>query len=69
MFLRERKSTDLVEVMDLQALFDPFKEAFKGRLNVGEDLPEPTQFQKADVVFPSGEDLPACWVNPKYRES
>ncbi len=69
MFLKERKTNDLVEVLNLAALFDPFCNDFKGRLNAGEDLPEPTQFMKADVVFPSGEDLPTCWMNPHYRDT
>ncbi|MGD8378673.1 MAG: acetyltransferase [Gammaproteobacteria bacterium] len=69
MFLKHVSSGHLVEVLDLQALFDPHKAQVTGRFNVGEDLPEPEHFKKARLVFPSGEDLPRCWCDPHYREA
>jgi len=68
-YLKERKSGDLVEVLDLSALFDPFKSDVAGRFHAGEELQEPQVFAKADLVFPSDEKLPRCWVDPKYRSS
>lgn len=69
MFLKQRHSDDLVEVLNTAELFDPFCTQFTGRLNCGEDLPEASQFQKDDVVFASGENLPDCWKNANYRET
>ena len=69
MFLRETKSKHLVEVMNLGDLFDPTKPGFTGRYNWGEDVPPPEQFAKSDVVFPSGEALPRCWVDVHYRDN
>ncbi|MGV6818498.1 MAG: hypothetical protein ACWA44_14675 [Thiotrichales bacterium] len=68
MFLSEKNSGHLVEVLDVAQLFDPFSKTFTGRLNYGEDLPEPQDFNKADVAFQSGEPLPKCWVDPHYRD-
>lgn len=68
MFLKEKDTGHLVEVLDIQSLFDPFSEAVKGRLNFGEDLPEPDQFSKMSLCFPSGENLPRCWTDPHYRD-
>lgn len=69
MFLREKESKHLVEVIDLDALFDPTKTEFEGRYNWGEDVPPPEAFTKTDVVFPSGELLPRCWQDPHYRDN
>jgi hypothetical protein len=67
MYLKHKASGDMVEVMDLSALFDPFKGAVRGRYHWGEELQEPATFQKVDLTFPSGEGLPRCWVDPHYR--
>lgn len=68
MFLKERKSGELVEVLDTQALFDPFKTKIQGRYNAGEELPEPQTFVKDELEFLSGESLPRCWVDAHYRD-
>jgi hypothetical protein len=67
MFLKHRPTGNMVEVTDLALLFDPFKPALRGRLHAGEELQETEDFRKAELVFPSGEALPRCWVDPKYR--
>jgi hypothetical protein len=68
MFLKESKTGHLVEILNLQDLFDPFKEQVEGRYNVGEDLPPAEQFPKANLSFPSDEALPRCWLDPHYRD-
>lgn len=67
MFLRHKASNDLVEVMDLPALFDPFKSSISARLHAGEDMQDTEDFVKSDLAFPSGEALPVCWVDPNYK--
>lgn len=69
MFLKESRTGELVEVMDTAELFDPFRDSVTGRYNAGEDLPDPTQFRKTDLVFPSNETLPRCWLDPDYRHA
>lgn len=68
MFLKQNSSGHLVEVLELKNLFDPYDDAILGRLNVGEELPEPEKFAKTDLVFLSGEALPRCWTDPHYRD-
>ena len=67
MFLKEAKSGDLVEVLDLPSLFDPNRDSVNGRFHVGEEMPDPSDFAKGDLIFPSGEALPRCWVDPHYK--
>ncbi|OGI47923.1 MAG: acetyltransferase [Candidatus Muproteobacteria bacterium RBG_16_65_34] len=68
MYLKHKKSGDLVEVLDLEALFDPFQSGVRGRFHAGEELQEPATFEKTGLVFPSGEGLPRCWTDAHYRE-
>lgn len=68
MFLKQIEADHLVEVLRPEELFDPTRPTFMGRLNIGEDMPDPSQFNKAQVCFPSGEPLPRCWVDVHYRD-
>lgn len=67
MFLKERATDELVEIIDTAQLFDPFQSSVLGRYNAGEDLPDPQLFEKGRLVFCSGEGLPRCWIDPDYR--
>lgn len=67
MYLKHTQSGDLVEVIGLPALFDPFAEAIEGRIHAGEEMQEPAAFSKVELMFPSGELLPRCWIDPEYR--
>lgn len=67
MYLKHSKNGDLVEVMDLDALFDPNLASVKGRYHAGEEMPEPSEFNKAELLFPSDEALPRCWTDVNYK--
>ena len=66
--LRQDEASSLVEVLDLPQLFDPFQEQVQGRLHGGEELQDPAAYAKGDLVFPSGEALPRCWLDAQYRQ-
>jgi len=66
MFLKTRNDGSLMEVLDLQHLFDPFAPAVQGRLHAGEELQDAELFAKSELLFPSGEALPRCWVDAGY---
>ena len=68
MLLMEKDTGHLIEVLEPTEVFDPFKDSFTGRLDVGEDVAEPDSFEKKMVCFLSGENLPRCWVDPNYRD-
>ena len=53
--------------MDLKLLFDPFSSSVPGKLHAGEELQDLESQMKSDLVFPSGEALPECWVKPDYN--
>lgn len=67
MYLKHSPSSDFVEVMDLKALFNPCENEISGRFHAGEELQDASMFNKADLVFPSNEPLPKCWIDPDYR--
>ena len=67
MYLKDKKSGDLVEVMDTHVLFDPNQREITGRFHAGEEMQDPASFAKADLIFPSGEALPKCWVDTDYK--
>lgn len=67
MFLHSKRAGALVKVLDADELIDPSKNAIQGRIQEGEEEQEPEQFVKTDLIFPSGESLPRCWVDADYR--
>lgn len=69
MFLKVRHNDDasLVEVLNVRQLFNPFDTQVQGRLHGGEELQDPGDFSKAELIFPSGESLPRCWVDSHYK--
>lgn len=67
MYLKDKNNGDLVEVLDTEALFDPNQAEISGRYHAGEEMQDPASFAKADLIFPSGESLPRCWVDTAYR--
>lgn len=69
MLLKQVHTDHLIEVLDLKALIDPTKDAFQGRLNVGQEPPAPEMFKKTDVCFPSDESLPRAWLDAHYRDA
>jgi hypothetical protein len=68
MFLKDRTSGDLVEVLSLRDLFDPFQVEVVGRYQQGEEVQDPEKLKKAELIFPSGEALPQSWIDPHYRD-
>ena len=68
MYLKEKDAGHLVHVLDLQGLFDPHDQSVKCERHYGEEAQDAEQFQKAGLVFPSGEALPRCWTDPHYRD-
>ena len=67
MYLRDKGNGDLVEVLDMSAMVDPCRDALQGRYHAGEELQDPATFRKSDLAFPSGEELPRCWVDADYQ--
>ena len=67
MYLMHRPSGDLVEVLNLEALFDPCRREVSGRFHTGNQMQETAAFTKDDLTFTSGEYLPRCWLDPACK--
>ena len=67
MFLKETRTGDLVDVVDMGALVNPFAQQVNVQYQSGQDLADPVAIDKQNLAFPSGEELPECWVNGYYR--
>jgi hypothetical protein len=68
MFIKQRATGKLVEVLSMRDLFNPMHATLIGRFHAGEEVQEPEELAKADLVFCSGEDLPKCWTDVHYRD-
>ena len=69
MFLKARSSDELIEVLSMKDLFDPFCNTLIGRYQHGEDPQDPEKFDKPGLTFASGEPLPRCWLDAHYRDN
>jgi len=69
MYLRDKTSGDLVEIMDITAMADPCMMQLEGRFHAGEELQDVARFAKDNLEFPSGEALPRCWLDAAYRNT
>jgi len=68
MLLKLNSNGKLVDIIDIQALMNPFHHEVSGQVQWGEDLSDPENYSKSELRFLSGEHLPTCWVNSHYRE-
>lgn len=67
MFLQEQESGNLVEILSIESLSDPASSEIEGRFHAGQEMQNPETFPKSKLIFPSGESLPQCWLDPDYR--
>ena len=67
MFLKSKRNGTLVEILTVGDLFDPCLKEVTGQLHAGEEMQDPAAFMKSELVFPSGESLPQCWLEPNYH--
>ncbi len=67
MFLKQKKEGHLLEVLTLKDLVNPIHAEVIGRLHYGEEMQDAEKFAKDNLIFPSGEPLPRCWVDIHYR--
>jgi hypothetical protein len=59
----------MIEILSLSDLFDPFNKTLVGRYQHGEEVQDPEKFNKSNLQFLSGEDLPECWLDAHYRDN
>ncbi|HEY9728197.1 MAG TPA: acetyltransferase [Chroococcales cyanobacterium] len=69
MFLKDKETGTLVQVIDIEELFDPNKNSISGQTQAGQEEQNPDSFEKNNLKFPSGEDLPRCWMDTNYQQA
>ena len=69
MYLQHRQTGKMIEVLSVNDLYNPMHETLIGRYHYGEEAQEPERFDKSDLLFCSGEDLPRCWTDVHYRDA
>jgi hypothetical protein len=69
MFLQDKQTGTLVEILDVEALFNPARDAVTIQGQEGEEEQEPEAYSKDRLIFPSGESLPRCWLDADYRNN
>ncbi len=68
MYLKHVPTGDLVEVLDLPDVINPATPTVRARSYINDMIQRPENFLKTELVFPSGEPLPLCWIDSHYFE-
>lgn len=66
MFLKNKQTGDLIEILNVEELFNPNKDSVSGQNQTGQEEQEKASFEKKELIFPSGESLPRCWMDENY---
>lgn len=69
MLLQLKDSGELLKILDVQKLIDPSIDTIHARDQEGQEEQSPEAYKKEDLVFPSGESLPCCWMDVNYRNA
>lgn len=69
MLLQVKDTSDLVKIVDIQELIDPNIDTVHGKEQEGQEEQDTDSFKKENLVFPSGENLPRCWLDANYRKA
>lgn len=67
MLLKNKQDEGLIQIAQLDELIDPFQDKVTGQIQAGQNEQPPEPFSKKDLVFPSGESLPKCWLDSDYK--
>jgi len=67
--LQIKDSGELVKILDVQELIDPNHNVVRAQEQEGQEEQQPDSYQKDNLVFPSGESLPRCWIDANYRNA
>lgn len=68
MFLIQKSTSKLIEVLNPRDLMNPKAHKIQGCYHAGEELQDPEDFNKEDLTFQSGEEMPLCWTDEGYRK-
>ncbi|MBW4502512.1 MAG: acetyltransferase [Scytonema hyalinum WJT4-NPBG1] len=69
MLLQLKNSGELVKVIDVQELINPNQDVVHAQQQEGQEEQQADSYKKENLVFPSGESLPRCWLDADYRNA
>jgi len=69
MLMQDKTTGVLVKVLDVEELINPNKNAIAGQSQSGQEEQQPESFNKENLIFPSGEQLPRCWIDVDYKKA
>ncbi|MCX7596651.1 MAG: acetyltransferase [Fischerella sp.] len=69
MLLQIKDTGELIKIQDVQELIDPSIDSIRAKEQQGEEEQALESYKKENLVFPSGENLPRCWMDANYRNS
>jgi hypothetical protein len=67
MLVKNREDQTLIQVMNPDELINPLQETVQGKPKAGEEVQPVESYPKSTLIFPSGESLPQCWIDPEYQ--
>jgi hypothetical protein len=68
MLLQNRENGTLVEILDIQEVISPSHAEIMIQVQSGQEEQDPEPISKQNLIFPSGENLPRCWIDADYQK-
>jgi hypothetical protein len=68
MLLQKRENGTLVEIQNILEVISPNQTEVMVKVQAGEEEQDPEPVQKINLIFPSGESLPRCWLDAEYQK-
>ncbi len=69
MLLQLKDTGELVKILKVDELINPNTEVVQGKDQEGQEEQDAESYKKDNLVFPSGESLPRCWLDANYRSA
>jgi hypothetical protein len=68
MLLQKKENGTLVKILDILEVISPNQTEVTVQVQAGEEEQDPERVQKINLIFPSGESLPRCWLDAEYQK-
>ena len=68
MLLQKKENGTLVQILDIQEAISPSHPKVMIRVQSGQEEQDPEPVEKQNLIFPSGESLPRCWIDADYQK-
>ncbi len=68
MLLKNKENGTLIKILDTEELIDPSRSEVKGKVQEGQEEQDAEDFSKEQLIFPSNENLPRCWLEANYQK-